>query len=93
MPGGQPWGLRFGSLDLTRLGGKDVMVPLCLVFAEKPSSEHATEMENMKSLVHRLFTTLHSGEFQKQRERHLLEKISHLKGQLQPLEQVWKHHR
>ena len=54
---------------------------------EKPSSEHATEMENMKSLVHRLFTTLHSGEFQKQRERHLLEKINHLKGQLQPLEQ------
>lgn len=55
---------------------------------EKPSSEHATEMENMKSLVHRLFTTLHSGEFQKQRERHLLEKINHLKGQLQPLEQM-----
>ena len=48
-------------------------------------------MENMKSLVYRLFTALHLEEFQKKREHHLLEKIDHLKGQLQPLEQVWKH--
>ncbi|KAB0389896.1 hypothetical protein E2I00_017704, partial [Balaenoptera physalus] len=53
---------------------------------EKLSSEHTTEMENMKSLVHRLFTALHLEEFQKKREHHLLEKIDHLKGQLQPLE-------
>lgn len=68
------------------------MFPLCLLFSEKLSSGHTTEMENMKSLVHRLFTALHLEEFQKKREHHLLEKIDHLKGQLQPLEQVRKHH-
>lgn len=45
-------------------------------------------MENMRSLVHRLFTVLHLEEFQKRRERHLMAKIDHLKEQLQPLEQV-----
>ncbi|XP_058577661.1 calcium uniporter regulatory subunit MCUb, mitochondrial isoform X2 [Neofelis nebulosa] len=55
---------------------------------EKPSMEHATDMENVKSLVHRLFTALHLEEFQKKREHHLLEKIDHLRGQLQPLEQI-----
>lgn len=55
---------------------------------EKLSSGHATEMENMKSLVHRLFTALHLEEFQKKREHYLLEKIDHLKGQLQPLEEM-----
>uniref|UniRef100_A0A8B9W6H0 Calcium uniporter regulatory subunit MCUb n=1 Tax=Bos mutus grunniens TaxID=30521 RepID=A0A8B9W6H0_BOSMU len=55
---------------------------------ENLSSEQATEMENMKSLVYRLFTALHLEEFQKKREHHLLEKIDHLKGQLQPLEQM-----
>ncbi|XP_011359750.2 calcium uniporter regulatory subunit MCUb, mitochondrial [Pteropus vampyrus] len=54
---------------------------------EKLNSEHTTEMENMKSLVHRLFTALHLEEFQKKREHQLLEKIDHLKGQLQPLEE------
>ncbi|XP_032256882.1 calcium uniporter regulatory subunit MCUb, mitochondrial isoform X2 [Phoca vitulina] len=55
---------------------------------EKLSMEHATEMDNVKSLVHRLFTVLHLEEFQKKREHHLLERIDHLKGQLQPLEQI-----
>ncbi|XP_057649542.1 calcium uniporter regulatory subunit MCUb, mitochondrial isoform X1 [Chionomys nivalis] len=55
---------------------------------EKPSAEHMIEMENMKCLVHRLFTVLHLQEFQKRRERHLMAKIDHLKEQLQPLEQV-----
>ncbi|XP_059120995.1 calcium uniporter regulatory subunit MCUb, mitochondrial isoform X1 [Peromyscus eremicus] len=55
---------------------------------EKPSEVHMIEMENMKSLVHRLFTVLHLEEFQKKRERHLMAKIDHLKEQLQPLEQV-----
>ncbi|XP_072794876.1 calcium uniporter regulatory subunit MCUb, mitochondrial isoform X3 [Vicugna pacos] len=59
----------------------------CL-FSEKLSREQTTEMENMKSLVHRLFTALHLEEFQKKREHHLLEKIDHLKGQLQTLEQM-----
>lgn len=54
--------------------------------------EHATQMENVKSLVHRLFTALHLEEFQKKREHLLLEKIDHLKGQLRPLEQVGKCH-
>uniref|UniRef100_A0A8C6MN97 Calcium uniporter regulatory subunit MCUb n=1 Tax=Moschus moschiferus TaxID=68415 RepID=A0A8C6MN97_MOSMO len=55
---------------------------------ENLSSEQTAEMENMKSLVYRLFTALHLEEFQKKREHHLLEKIDHLKGQLQPLEQM-----
>ncbi|XP_031231338.1 calcium uniporter regulatory subunit MCUb, mitochondrial isoform X1 [Mastomys coucha] len=55
---------------------------------EKPSEEHMTELENMKSVVHRLFTVLHLEEFQKRRERHLMTKIDHLKEQLRPLEQV-----
>nr|XP_012621661.1 calcium uniporter regulatory subunit MCUb, mitochondrial isoform X1 [Microcebus murinus] len=55
---------------------------------ENPSNELATEMENMKSLVHRLFTVLHLEEFQKKREQDLLDKIDHLKEQLHPLEQV-----
>ncbi|KAF5923806.1 hypothetical protein HPG69_016294, partial [Diceros bicornis minor] len=55
---------------------------------EKLSPEHTTEMENVKSLVHRLFTALHLEEFQKKRERCLLEKIDWLTGQLQPLEQM-----
>ncbi|XP_044080214.1 calcium uniporter regulatory subunit MCUb, mitochondrial isoform X2 [Neovison vison] len=55
---------------------------------EKLSMEHATEMDNVKSLVHRLFMALHLEEFQKKREHHLLETIDHLKGQLQPLEQI-----
>ncbi|XP_026639913.1 calcium uniporter regulatory subunit MCUb, mitochondrial isoform X4 [Microtus ochrogaster] len=55
---------------------------------EKSSAEHTIEMENMKSLVHRLFTVLHLEEFQKRRERHLMARIDHLKEQLQPLEQV-----
>lgn len=55
---------------------------------EKLSSERTAEVENMKSLVHRLFTALHLDEIHKKREHHLLEKIDHLKGQLQPLEQM-----
>uniref|UniRef100_A0A2K6THX8 Calcium uniporter regulatory subunit MCUb n=1 Tax=Saimiri boliviensis boliviensis TaxID=39432 RepID=A0A2K6THX8_SAIBB len=55
---------------------------------EKTSNEHTAEMEHMKSLVHGLFTVLHLEESQKKREHHLLEKIDHLKEQLQPLEQV-----
>ncbi|CAH6789064.1 Mcub [Phodopus roborovskii] len=55
---------------------------------EKPSEEHTIEMENVKSLVHRLFTVLHVEEFHKRRERQLMAKIDHLKEELQPLEQV-----
>uniref|UniRef100_A0A8C6S109 Calcium uniporter regulatory subunit MCUb n=1 Tax=Nannospalax galili TaxID=1026970 RepID=A0A8C6S109_NANGA len=55
---------------------------------EEPSKEHTTEMESVRSLVHRLFTVLHVEDFQKRREHHLIAKIDHLKEQLQPLEQV-----
>ncbi|XP_052035217.1 calcium uniporter regulatory subunit MCUb, mitochondrial [Apodemus sylvaticus] len=55
---------------------------------EQPSEERTTQLENVKSLVHRLFTVLHLEEFQKRRERHLMAKIDLLKEQLRPLEQV-----
>ncbi|XP_037364261.2 calcium uniporter regulatory subunit MCUb, mitochondrial [Talpa occidentalis] len=53
-----------------------------------PRGEPTAETERVKSLVHRLFTALHLEELQKKREHHLLRTISHLKAQLQPLEQV-----
>ncbi|XP_020032724.2 calcium uniporter regulatory subunit MCUb, mitochondrial isoform X1 [Castor canadensis] len=55
---------------------------------EKLSHKPMSDMENVKSLVHRLFTVLHLEEFHKKREQHLLEKIDYLKEQLRPLEQV-----
>ncbi|XP_073093292.1 calcium uniporter regulatory subunit MCUb, mitochondrial isoform X4 [Manis javanica] len=55
---------------------------------ENLSSEHSAQTDDLKSLVHRLFTALHLAEFQKKREHHLLEKIYHLKRQLEPLEQI-----
>ncbi|XP_069878548.1 calcium uniporter regulatory subunit MCUb, mitochondrial [Dipodomys merriami] len=55
---------------------------------EKPGHEHVAELEDVKFLVHRLFTVLHLEEFQKKREHHLLEKIDLLQEQLRPLEQV-----
>ncbi|XP_073093290.1 calcium uniporter regulatory subunit MCUb, mitochondrial isoform X2 [Manis javanica] len=56
--------------------------------SENLSSEHSAQTDDLKSLVHRLFTALHLAEFQKKREHHLLEKIYHLKRQLEPLEQI-----
>ncbi|XP_076998678.1 calcium uniporter regulatory subunit MCUb, mitochondrial [Tamandua tetradactyla] len=55
---------------------------------EKLSSEHITEMENMRSLVHKLFTVLHLEEFLIKRENHLLEKIDQLMEELHSLEQL-----
>lgn len=54
------------------------------------SSEHATEMEDIKSLVHRLFVALHLEDHQIRKERELLQKLDHLKEELLPLEQVGK---
>ncbi|XP_078222838.1 calcium uniporter regulatory subunit MCUb, mitochondrial isoform X3 [Callithrix jacchus] len=74
---------------LQDLCNEDKGIKTAAIFtAEKTSSEHTAEMEHMKSLVHGLFTVLHLEESQKKREYHLLEKIDHLKEQLQPLEQV-----
>lgn len=58
------------------------------LFSDKLSSEHATEMEDVKSLVQRLFTALHLEDHQIKRERELLLKLDHLKEQLIPFEQV-----
>uniref|UniRef100_A0A8B9D6K9 Calcium uniporter protein n=1 Tax=Anser cygnoides TaxID=8845 RepID=A0A8B9D6K9_ANSCY len=55
---------------------------------DKLSSEHATEMEDIKSLIHRLFVALHLEDHQIRKERELLQKLDHLKEQLMPLEQV-----
>ncbi|XP_067993554.1 calcium uniporter regulatory subunit MCUb, mitochondrial isoform X1 [Melanerpes formicivorus] len=55
---------------------------------EKLSSEHATEMEDIKSLVHRLFVALHLEDHQIRKERELLQKLDHLKEELLPLEQM-----
>ncbi|XP_032256883.1 calcium uniporter regulatory subunit MCUb, mitochondrial isoform X3 [Phoca vitulina] len=84
----KPMSSTVGSF-LQDLQNEDKGVKTAAIFtAEKLSMEHATEMDNVKSLVHRLFTVLHLEEFQKKREHHLLERIDHLKGQLQPLEQI-----
>lgn len=56
--------------------------------SDKLSSEHATEMEDVKSLIHRLFVALHLEDHQIRKERELLQKLDHLKEQLMPLEQV-----
>ncbi|XP_039235837.1 calcium uniporter regulatory subunit MCUb, mitochondrial isoform X2 [Pipra filicauda] len=59
------------------------------VFAtDKLNSEHATEMEDIKSLVHRLFVALHLEDHQIRKERELLQKVDHLKEELLPLEQM-----
>uniref|UniRef100_A0A8C2UUR2 Calcium uniporter regulatory subunit MCUb n=1 Tax=Chinchilla lanigera TaxID=34839 RepID=A0A8C2UUR2_CHILA len=55
---------------------------------EKPSRERTTEMERVRSLVHRLFAVLHLQESKKETEHRLLVRIDHLQAQLQPLEQV-----
>ncbi|KFP49577.1 Mitochondrial calcium uniporter regulatory subunit MCUb, partial [Cathartes aura] len=55
---------------------------------DKLSSEHATEMEDIKCLVHRLFVALHLEDHQIRKERELLQKLDHLKEELLPLEQM-----
>ncbi|XP_029452453.1 calcium uniporter regulatory subunit MCUb, mitochondrial isoform X2 [Rhinatrema bivittatum] len=52
------------------------------------SSEHVTEMDDIKSLVHSLYATLHLEDHQLQKERQLLQKLDSLKEELQPLEHV-----
>lgn len=52
------------------------------------SREHATEAEDIKSLVHRLFIALHLEDHQLRRERELLQKLDYLREQLVPFEQM-----
>ncbi|KAM6120274.1 calcium uniporter regulatory subunit MCUb, mitochondrial [Pterocles gutturalis] len=55
---------------------------------DRLSSERATEMEDIRSLVHRLFVALHLENHQIRKERELLQKLDHLKEELLPLEQM-----
>ncbi|KAH0615917.1 hypothetical protein JD844_026558 [Phrynosoma platyrhinos] len=55
---------------------------------DKISTEHATEMDDIKSLVHRLFAALHLEDHQTRRERELMQKMELLKEELLPLEQM-----
>lgn len=54
------------------------------------SREHSAEMDDIRSMVHRLFTALHLEDHQKRKERELTQKLEFLKEQLLPLEQVCK---
>ncbi|XP_062991945.1 calcium uniporter regulatory subunit MCUb, mitochondrial [Elgaria multicarinata webbii] len=55
---------------------------------DKMSTEHATEIDDIKSMVHRLFAALHLEDHQTRRERELMQKMELLKEELLPLEQV-----
>ncbi|XP_075785835.1 calcium uniporter regulatory subunit MCUb, mitochondrial isoform X1 [Pelodiscus sinensis] len=55
---------------------------------EKCTKEHAVEADDVRSLVHRLFTALHLEDHQLRRERELLQKLDRLRDQLVPLEQM-----
>lgn len=52
------------------------------------SSEHITQMDDIKTLVHKLYSTLYLEQHQLQKERQLLEKLEVLREQIQPLEQM-----
>ncbi|XP_015200655.1 calcium uniporter regulatory subunit MCUb, mitochondrial [Lepisosteus oculatus] len=54
----------------------------------KVSSEQLTQLEDMKTLVHRLHIALHLSEHHLLKEKELLEKLDGLKEELTPLEKV-----
>ncbi|MBN3303815.1 MCUB protein, partial [Amia calva] len=55
---------------------------------EKASSEHVSELEDMKTVVQRLHAALHLTGHQLLQERELLERMAGLKHELSPLEEV-----
>ncbi|XP_078499481.1 calcium uniporter regulatory subunit MCUb, mitochondrial-like [Lissotriton helveticus] len=55
---------------------------------DKVNRENASEMDNIKSLVHSLYTALHLEGHQLRKERGLLQKLDNLQEQLQPLESM-----
>ncbi|XP_061441393.1 calcium uniporter regulatory subunit MCUb, mitochondrial isoform X2 [Rhineura floridana] len=55
---------------------------------DKVCTEHASEMDDIKSMVHRLFIALHLEDHQTRRERELMQKMELLKEELLPLEQL-----
>ncbi|XP_053559512.1 calcium uniporter regulatory subunit MCUb, mitochondrial [Bombina bombina] len=54
----------------------------------KASPEKASEMDEIKSLIHSLYAALHLEEHQLKKEQELLQRLDTLKEQLQPLEQI-----
>lgn len=60
------------------------------LLSDKMSKEHATEIDDIKSTVHKLFVALHLEEHQTRKEKELMQKMELLKEELLPLEQVWK---
>ncbi|XP_038647981.1 calcium uniporter regulatory subunit MCUb, mitochondrial-like isoform X2 [Scyliorhinus canicula] len=60
-------------------------------FVKPPTKDHSepsVEMDNVKSLVHRLYVALHAENHLLHKEGQLLEKLENLKGELQNLEQI-----
>nr|XP_020664501.1 calcium uniporter regulatory subunit MCUb, mitochondrial isoform X2 [Pogona vitticeps] len=55
---------------------------------DKLSTEHATELDDIKSTVHRLFTALHLEDHQRRKEKELMKKIELMREELLPLEQM-----
>lgn len=101
MSGERNFSLVFLSLDGLAFGGwrwgeneegwvLEMFYVRNIFVSDKLSSEHATEMEDIKSLVHRLFVALHLEDHQIRKEKELLQKLDHLKEELLPLEQVRK---
>lgn len=58
------------------------------LLSDKMSKEHATEIDDIKSTVHKLFVALHLEEHQTRKEKELMQKMELLKEELFPLEQV-----
>lgn len=52
------------------------------------SSEHAIQMDDVKTLVHKLYSALYLEQHQLQKEQQLLEKLEVLREQIQPMEQM-----
>ncbi|XP_020664500.3 calcium uniporter regulatory subunit MCUb, mitochondrial isoform X2 [Pogona vitticeps] len=55
---------------------------------DKLSTEHATELDDIKSTVHRLFAALHLVDHQRRKEKELMKKIELMREELLPLEQM-----
>ncbi|KAE8630520.1 hypothetical protein XENTR_v10000853 [Xenopus tropicalis] len=55
---------------------------------DKPCPQDSSEMDTIKTLVHRLYAALHQEEYQLNKEQELLKRLDSLKEQLQPLEQM-----
>ena len=59
-----------------------------LLFAALSSSEHVTELSEVKNKIAELFSTLNIEQYQVEREQELLAKLENLKTKIEPLEKV-----